>query len=444
MSKGQKDFNFKKTIFYFSLSSLLFLLYFSNFYLSFFEVISRYSLLLLLLLPLWTFDIFIISRSRVRGHKLKSEEKEKILIYSLFITFLVFYFTSFSSMPLIIAQTPTQCIYCNSMTWGGCYVKMKDANCNDIDWYDFYRYTTASRACAIKVSHDLHYTYTQTLYDEHEFCPTTEAMWKAITCDAGWPSESFSDGEVCKVWWREGLTIHNREGKWDPDSNTCIIKCNNKRESTASDARDKCGSSEAGDGKCEQACGADPCCDESSGGEYILTNDCKGYCWDNCSFTPWSVSITASRYTLVLGSGSVEINATANLNLPSGYSIKIYEDGNEITSCSSSPCRTSVIKNTAGTRVYYAKIVAGSTDVTASTSITINWIECNSDNNCPSGSKCYCGYCSTSWVNHMCGSTSCCNKEYEYTDSGKGVCRGMGYSFVRNNISYICAPTPRE
>lgn len=55
--------------------------------------------------------------------------------------------------------------------------------------------------------------------------------------------------------------------------------CDGKKESTESDVKDYCGSSGAGDGNCEQACGASPECDEKAPGESCGTGKkCTQFC----------------------------------------------------------------------------------------------------------------------------------------------------------------------
>jgi hypothetical protein len=105
-------------------------------------------------------------------------------------------------------------------------------------------------------------------------------MWKGIDCSS-YPSWAGSEGDVCKVWYQTGpISYASKQGNWDPDDNACIINCNGKRESSLSDARDYCGSSGAGDSKCEQACGADPKCDEKD-----TLYDCgtNGKCTSDCT-----------------------------------------------------------------------------------------------------------------------------------------------------------------
>lgn len=76
-----------------------------------------------------------------------------------------------------------------------------------------------------------------------------------------------------------------REGKWDPDDDACIITCDGKKESTASGVVDTCGGRQAGDGNCEQACGASWQCDESAPNSFYDTNGdgfVELYCSSDC------------------------------------------------------------------------------------------------------------------------------------------------------------------
>jgi len=111
-------------------------------------------------------------------------------------------------------------------------------------------------------------------------------MWREIKCGGGWPSGS--DGDWCKVWWLDWTGWKWRQGVWDPDQGYCIITSgqapnngctDDRRESTASGIADLCPGNTAGDGKCEQACGADASCDEKDTGDTCGTNGrCASYC----------------------------------------------------------------------------------------------------------------------------------------------------------------------
>ena len=171
------------------------------------------------------------------------------------------------------------CRFCGDPTSNNCWRKVKDENCNDLSWYDFHDYGIlgASPKCAVGASHASHYDYFG-YGGAVIWCPETEAMWRNIRCGGGWPSGS--EGDWCKVWWLDWTGWKSRQGYWDTDSNSCIIKCtSDRRESRESDARDFCSSSGAGDGKCEQACGADSSCDEKDTGDLCGTNGrCASYC----------------------------------------------------------------------------------------------------------------------------------------------------------------------
>jgi hypothetical protein len=131
----------------------------------------------------------------------------------------------------------------------------------------------------------LHYEYSGEV-QPYIWCPETEAMRREIKCGGGWPSGS--DGDWCKVWWLDWTGWKWRQGVWDPDQGYCIITSgqapnngctDDRRESTASGIADLCGGNTAGDGKCEQACGADASCDEKDTGDTCGTNGrCASYC----------------------------------------------------------------------------------------------------------------------------------------------------------------------
>jgi hypothetical protein len=178
---------------------------------------------------------------------------------------------------------------------------MKNENCNDIDWYDFYG--AAFPKCAIRASQASHYTYVgNDIHGNPVWCPTTETMWKQIKCGGGWPSGN--EGDVCKVWFLDWGTLKWRQGVWDPDDSYCIITsgdsptngCTSEhKESTDNGVADTCGGRRAGDGKCEQACGADSKCDELNTGNSCGTN---GRCTTNCSCCEPSDSDGGRNYTV--------------------------------------------------------------------------------------------------------------------------------------------------
>jgi len=217
---------------------------------------------------------------------------------------------------------------------------MKGESCNDLNWYDFHDYGVlgASPKCAVGASQALHYDI---LADEppYAWCPETEAMWKEIKCGGGWPSGS--EGDLCKVWWLDITGWHSRQGYWDPDLDAsgraaCVIKCtSDRRESTESDARDYCTGSGPGDGKCEQACGADAACDEYFPGTYLDTNgDTYGdlYCDFSCLANPCNSNNECKKvsgnyqYCIYVNTGSGGYWTWSNPSL-------FQEDGNPWQEC---------------------------------------------------------------------------------------------------------------
>jgi hypothetical protein len=211
------------------------------------------------------------------------------------------------------------CKACGYPTTDSCWRKMKNSNCNDIDWYDFTGFSSTGRACGIKTSQEQHYDVSSFIGEGigYLWCPETETMWKGIDCSS-YPSWAGSEGDVCKVWYKTGPTTYDsKQGNWDPDDNACIINCNGKRESTASDARDYCGSSGAGDSQCEQACGADPKCDEKN-----TLYDCgtNGKCTSDCTCCEASDSDGGEDY-LVKGTttGLVSSNNVLSCDTKTDY-----------------------------------------------------------------------------------------------------------------------------
>ncbi|MBS7631675.1 hypothetical protein KEJ47_08955, partial [Candidatus Bathyarchaeota archaeon] len=147
------------------------------------------------------------------------------------------------------------CKMCGSPTfndiwsWNYCWRKMKDSNCNNLDWYDFHGdLGTAFPKCGVGTSQAQHYDDFVSYYGFDVWCPEPEVMWKNIKCGGEWPSGN--DGDTCKVWFLCFPNICYREGVWDPDDGYCIITsgdpptggCNaNRTESRADGVVDLCG-----------------------------------------------------------------------------------------------------------------------------------------------------------------------------------------------------------
>ncbi|MCD6491236.1 MAG: hypothetical protein J7K59_02965 [Candidatus Korarchaeota archaeon] len=61
------------------------------------------------------------------------------------------------------------------------------------------------------------------------------------------------------------------------------------------------------------------------------------------------------------------------------------------------------------------------------------WPKCESDDDCPSGQKCYCGVCSATFTSEGCGENKCCNRGYgNIYPTGECVDEGTPYG------NYIC------
>jgi len=110
MKKAQQQFKIKRNILYLSIPFLLYFLYAFNFHILFYQVFLQRPLLLSLI-PAWLFSLLILTRSSIANFKITKSIRERVLIYSIFITFFVSYFIIFSSnIPIIIALT-AECIY---------------------------------------------------------------------------------------------------------------------------------------------------------------------------------------------------------------------------------------------------------------------------------------------------------------------------------------------
>ncbi len=134
-----------------------------------------------------------------------------------------------------------------------------------------------------------------------------EIPWQGLLCESGWElgtlycSDSLGkcrvegfpmgdNGQSCTA--RDGclswFTCNNWAGYgvWDAYESQCVT-CNGKKENrilgNGSNVYAGCGSEDgnAGDGKCESACGADPACDEVSDGGYCKSG--KACSNDTCT-----------------------------------------------------------------------------------------------------------------------------------------------------------------
>ncbi|MEM4461190.1 MAG: hypothetical protein QXY70_03590, partial [Nanopusillaceae archaeon] len=204
----------------------------------------------------------------------------------------------------------------------------------------------------------------------------TEAKWL----------KTGNNGQTCKLRWY-GDCSGQFEGKYDASTNTCV-NCSGKTKIEQWFCSDGVGD-KINVFQCESACGADACCDDVVPNSYIRKTNCKGYCSSECSFTAWSININANTTLTKIGN-AVRITATTNLNLPSNYYIYIYENGLSIKSCiSGNTCSVDVVKNEAKSFNYNAKVVYAvygySEDIVTSNTITVNWVQCLSDNDCAGG-----------------------------------------------------------
>jgi hypothetical protein len=151
MSKGQKKHDL--TIFYILFPPLLafIFIYFYPIYTIFQIFLSKP--IILFLIPTWLSTFFISFTKKLAKIKVTKEIREKVLFYSIFITFLVLYFHFFKGSTLILAQTspyvcsddyhcPADQRYCDGDTFvfvdyyclnGICKSTTTRTNCNAFD-----------------------------------------------------------------------------------------------------------------------------------------------------------------------------------------------------------------------------------------------------------------------------------------------------------------------
>jgi len=337
-----------------------------------------------------------------------------------------------------------------------CWRKMKDQNCKDLDWYDFSSSVSGFPKCGIGASWAQHYD----AIGRGWWCPETEAMWKSIKCGGGWPSGG-NEGDTCKVWFLTPSGAKWRQGKWDPDDGYCIITdgdpptggCTaDRRESTVDGVIDTCGGRKAGDGKCEQACGADAACDEKDPGEYCGTlGRCTSYCScceasDSDNGINFTVKGTTNGTVLEEGSYSCQsktdycVNSTTVREYYINYlRLLVYsdydcsKDGKKCVDGQCVCCQTDAdcpaVNNTKGK---CDSPYGTDNPNTPGYTYTCYWLKCNLDSDCVSGTYCYCGACSSSFTSSGCASNQCCNRGYGGSGIGSCVPAGTIYS------NYLC------
>jgi hypothetical protein len=348
----------------------------------------------------------------------------------------------------------------NDWLWS-CWIKMKDENCNDLSWYDFAGLLGGtSPKCAVGASQAQHYIYVGL---DSWWCPSTEAMWKEIKCGGGWPSGK--DGDWCKVWWLDLTGWKWRQGVWDPDDGYCIITSgdepnngctSDRRESTTQGIADTCPGRKAGDGKCEQACGADESCDEKDTADYCGNNGrCTSYCLcceasDSDGIDYLKKGTTSGP---VISDGKVSCD-TKQDSCIDGKTLREYyinylrylvyqdydcsrrTDGN--IRCIDGKCGCLYDSDCPAKNNVKGKCDSpDGTDNpdTPGYTYTCYWKPCKSDDECVSGTYCYCGACSSSYTSVGC-SSGCCNRGYGGT--GIGQCVSSGTIYNNQTASYLC------
>jgi len=141
MKKAKKGLDFK---FFASLAFILIIFIIPNLY-SFIIQTFLSRLMVLVLLPSWFLSIYLFTSKRVFGFKVRKETKYRAFFYSIFITFIVFYFTFISkNLTFILAltsPTPTaptcDCSYCGF--YSSC------SSCNE--WQDCIQQTCLASGC---------------------------------------------------------------------------------------------------------------------------------------------------------------------------------------------------------------------------------------------------------------------------------------------------------
>ena len=235
------------------------------------------------------------------------------------------------------------------------------------------------------------------------------------------------------------------ESVWDPDDNACIITkegwtgitsgsvavngCDGTRESKESGVKEGCGTRYSGDGNCEQACGADAACDERAPDSYYdsdMDNYLDLYCGSDCSAFRCNADNNCTRspkgdmcyyYVDPSGTGHWLLFGSPDQSYEAGSPwqecFDSYDnDCDGKRDCADDRCRG--VKNPETGEIccqtnddYQIRYgVKGKCDSpygkdnpdTKGYTYTCWWPKCESDDDCPSGQKCYCGVCSATFT----------------------------------------------
>jgi len=250
------------------------------------------------------------------------------------------------------------------------------------------------------------YTYSE---DEDGFCncEQTGERWE--------PSPRYN-GQECKRVAGASCNMFVKEGNWDASEGKCVV-CSDKKENEYFNCN---GISYQGNNKCESACGASNQCDEQSPNSYLLDYctynylEVNRYCNSNCQYSSIKYYCNADN----CGKSQSCEDETYYCVYDNGWKWSTSKPENFC--CSDADCPPK--DNIKGKCVNYR----------------CEWPRCVRDEGCVSGTRCYCGVCSSTHTSAGCPSGQCCDRDYGGTEPGSCVGKGT----IRNigGKSYLCDP----
>jgi hypothetical protein len=333
--------------------------------------------------------------------------KSEIIILSIFIFSLAF-FLSFTVFP----KNSLACHLAGPSTY------YKDNQCTQpISAYDFY---IDLGGCVIGYAAGPLYDYYCDGYSC--YCIATEAKW--------YTSPSYN-GQICKRRSGTFCDVGVKEGRWDSSDSRCVV-CYGAYGVLEVGYFD-CSGEYSGDWKCESACGADPLCDEKPadsslpdfcGTIYLIVSR---YCDASCKYSSTTYTCDSSHCGDVRSCGG----QTYYCVYDNGWKWSTVKPINFCCSDNDCPAKNS-IKGKCDSPPPYGT----DNPDTLGYTYTCYWKPCKSDDECVSGTYCYCGACSPTFTSAGCLSGECCDRGY----GGTGECVSKGTIRNIGSVSYLCDP----
>jgi hypothetical protein len=219
MKKGQKKFIFSYLLFF---SIFFFLIFYLNVYSFIFQIfISKpFSLILI---PTWFWTFLFHPINSIGKVEITNHIKERLFFYSLFITFLIFYYIFFSkSLPIIVAQTapPPGCPYQGQPCgFGDCAGK----------WITVCQFLQGTIACGCKCDSEGRSCTPSVCCNGRQSCSCVEGSG---TCDIGGVCKGGTPTSSCScVSGQCGAECSKGDYKYDPACDYCYnhLYCNGVR-----------------------------------------------------------------------------------------------------------------------------------------------------------------------------------------------------------------------